>query len=202
MYDHSDAHDGGGFVTSEESDEDLVRRVLRGDHRAFELLLLRYQNAVAKFIWRLIPQSQDREEICQDVFVKVFFNLHKFRFESKFSTWLYSVAWRTALTFLRRKRLSMDVLGDELEADQLSLESMSDEGRVRVIINAEISKLSLDERSIITLFHLQETSVQEISEIMSKPVGTVKSILHRVRYKLKSRLKELNPHPGFGEGVM
>lgn len=202
MYDQSDVHHSGGFVTPVEPDEDLVQRVLQGDHRAYEQLLLRYQDAVAKFIWRLIPQSQDREEICQDVFVKVFFNLPKFRFESKFSTWLYRIAWRTALSFLRRKRLPTDDLGNEPEADQASLESMSDEGRVRVMIKREIGKLSLDERSIITLFHLQEMSVEEISEIVGKPGGTVKSILYRVRRKLKSRLKELNPQPGFRKGAM
>jgi len=201
MYDQSDVHYSGVFVTSMEPDEDLVRQVLQGDHRAYEYLLARYQDSVAKFIWRLIPQSQDREEICQDVFVKVFFNLHKFRFDSKFSTWLYRIAWRTALTFLRRKRLPMDVLGDEPELDQASLESISDESRVRGIIDGEISKLRLDERSIITLFHLQEMSVEEISEIIGKPGGTVKSILHRVRRKLKSRLEELNPRVGFREGV-
>ncbi len=184
-----------------EPDEDLVRRVLQGDHRAYEYLLVRYQDSVAKFIWRLIPQSQDREEICQDVFVKVFFNLHRFRFDSKFSTWLYRIAWRTALTFIRRKRLPMDELADEPESGQASLESISDEARVRVIIDGEIGKLRLDERSIITLFHLQEMSVEEISEIVSKPAGTVKSILHRVRRKLKSRLEEMNPQTGFREGV-
>ena len=201
MYDQSDVHYSGVFVTSMEPDEDLVRRVLQGDHRAFEHLLARYQDAVAKFIWRLIPQSQDREEICQDVFVKAFFNLHKFRFDSRFSTWLYRIAWRTALTFLRRKRLPMDILGDELELGQASLESISDESRVRVMIDGEIRKLKLDERSIITLFHLQEMSVEEISKIVGKPGGTVKSILHRVRRKLKSRLEELNPQAGFREGV-
>ena len=185
MYDQSDVHHSGGFVTPVEPDEDLVQRVLQGDHRAYEQLLLRYQDAVAKFIWRLIPQSQDREEICQDVFVKVFFNLPKFRFESKFSTWLYRIAWRTALSFLRRKRLPTDDLGNEPEADQASLESMSDEGRVRVMIKREIGKLSLDERSIITLFHLKEMSVEEISEIVGKLGGTVKGILDRVRLQLK-----------------
>lgn len=202
MYDQSDVHYSGGSVTSVEPDEELVQRALQGDHRAYEFLLVRYQDSVARFIWRLIPQSQDREEICQDVFVKVFFNLDKFRFESKFSTWLYSIAWRTALTSLRRKRPLMDVLGDEPESDQVSIESISDEDQVRVIIEREIGKLGLDERSIITLFHLQEMSVDEISEIVGKPGGTVKSILYRVRRKLKSRLKELNPQTGFREGVV
>jgi RNA polymerase sigma-70 factor, ECF subfamily len=181
----------GEAVTSLQSDEELVRSVIQGDHRAYQYLLSRYQDSVAKFIWRLIPLPQDREEICQDVFVKAFFNLHKFRFDARFSTWLYRIAWRTALSFLRRKKPPMIVHGDDMDTNQPSLESTSDDQRVRVIIDREISKLKLDERSIITLFHLQEMSVQEISVIVGKPAGTVKSTLHRVRRKLRVRLKEL-----------
>jgi RNA polymerase sigma factor (sigma-70 family) len=182
-------------VTSMEPDDELVRQALQGNHRAYEFLVARHQDSVARTIWRMIPSTEDREEICQDVFVKVYFNLSKFRFDSKFSTWLYKISWRTALTFLRKKRLPMSSIDDDLVSEiasgERALESVSDEERVREIIEREIGKLKLDERSIVTLFHLQEVSIDEIAEIVGKPAGTVKSILHRVRHKLKTQLKEL-----------
>lgn len=192
---------GGVPVTSIESDQALIRKVLQGDNRAYELLIARYKDAVAKFIWRLIPQSEDREEICQDIFVKVFFNLNKFRFDSKFSTWLYRIAWRTALTFLRKKRLPLDELSQDIESAYRTLEAVSDDERLCRIVGAEISKLKLDERSIITLFHLQEVTIEEISKIVGKPEGTIKSILHRVRQKLKVTLAELKPEARVNEGA-
>jgi RNA polymerase sigma-70 factor (ECF subfamily) len=185
----------GNAVTSMEPDDELVRRALQGDSQAFEFLVARHQDSVARYIWRMVPSSEDREEICQDVFVKVYFNLNKFRFDSKFSTWLYKISFRTALSFLRKKKLPMSSIGDELveefASEDKALESVSDETRVRLIIDREVSKLKLDERSIVTLFYLQEVGIDEIAEIVEKPAGTVKSILHRVRQKLKSQLKEL-----------
>lgn len=186
-------------MISIESDQDLIRKVLQGNQRAYEFLIARYQDAVAKFIWRLIPHTEDREEICQDVFVKVYFNLDKFRFDSKFSTWLYRIAWRTALTSLRKKRLPLDESGKDFESEDRSLEAVSDDDRLRRIIDGEISKLKIDERSIITLFHLQDTTIEEISKIIGKPEGTIKSILHRVRQKLKLSLEELKPETRRGD---
>jgi RNA polymerase sigma factor (sigma-70 family) len=85
-----------------------------------------------------------------------------------------------------------DEFVDEIPSGEKPPDSVSDEGRVKMIIEREISKLKLDERSIVTLFHLQEVSIDEIAEIVGKPAGTVKSILHRVRHKLKTQLKELS----------
>ena len=203
---YGDAAFNGNGVTSMEPDGELVRQTLQGNHRAYEFLVARHQDSVARYIWRMIPSTEDREEICQDVFVKVYFNLNSFRFDSKFTTWLYKISWRTALTFLRKKKLPMSAIGEELidgyASDEKDLESVSDEERVRGIIEREIGKLKIDERSIITLFHLQEVSIEEIAEIVEKPAGTVKSILHRVRHKLKSQLKELaeleQVHPDLG----
>lgn len=188
-------------VTSIESDQELIGKVLLGDSRAYEFLIARYQDTVAKFIWRLIPQKEDREEICQDVFVKAFFSLRKFRFESRFSTWLYRIAWRTALTSLRRKRIQFDALDKEIDSGYRSLEAESDDSKLARIVEGEIRKLTVDERSIITLFHLQEVSIEEIGVIVGKPEGTIKSTLHRVRKKLKVRLEEFNPEMRSSEGV-
>ena len=166
----------------------LIQAVLEGDLRAYEQLVLRHQDMVAHFVWRMVPQEQDREEVCQDVFLKVYLNLHKFRFEAKFTTWLYSIAYRVAVSSLRRRKAAIDDVaqqepaGGALEADVMDAE-------ISQMIASEIDRLSLDERSIVTLFHIQECSVDEIAAIVDKPAGTVKSLLFRARTKMKDRLK-------------
>jgi RNA polymerase sigma-70 factor (ECF subfamily) len=89
----------------------------------------------------------------------------------------------------------------DIESHDRSLEAVSDDARLHRIVDAEIRKLKLDERSIITLFHLQDVTIEEISRIVGKPEGTIKSILHRVRQKLRVRLEALKPEPRLSEGV-
>lgn len=177
------------------SDHALIQAVLEGDLRAYEQLVLRHQDMVAHFVWRIVPQEQDREEVCQDVFLKVYLSLHKFRFESKFSTWLYSIAYRVAISSVRRRKHAFDdttpvePAGDPLDADAMNAE-------ISRLIAREIDKLSLDERSIVTLFHIQEFSIDDIAAIVGKPPGTIKSLLFRARMKIKDQLiKRLDWQP-------
>lgn len=167
-------------------DEALVKAVIDGNDRAYEELIRRYQDAVAGFVWRLVPVAEDREEVCQDVFMKAYANLAGFRFGSKFSTWLYTIAHRTAISRMRRKRYEVESFDEEVWPDEAGVDA-SDEQIAR-LLNREIGKLDEEERSIISLFHLQGCAVDEISEIVNRPSGTVKSILFRVRKKLKDRL--------------
>jgi len=114
---------------------------------------------VARFVYRIIPSPEDREEVCQDVFVKAFFNISKYRGDAKLSTWLFQIAYRTAISFKRKRVLS-----------QISLEDY------------EIADTGGD--------HLEQDGVsREIANIVERPAGTVKSILHRARGKLKDRLE-------------
>lgn len=170
------------------TDQVLIQSVLEGDMRAYEQLVQRHQDMVAHFVWRIVPQEQDREEVCQDVFLKVYLNLEKFRFESKFSTWLYSIAYRVAVSAARRHKhvfddpMAMELAGEPLDSDVIGAE-------INQLVAREIDKLSLDERSIVTLFHIQECSIDDIAAIVDKPPGTIKSLLFRARKKMKDKLK-------------
>ena len=156
--------------------------------RAYEQLVRRHQDMVAHFVWRIVPQEQDREEVCQDVFLKVFLNLDKFRFKSKFSTWLYSIAYRVAVSAVRRRKHTFeDVSEVEPAGEPLEFDAMAAE--INQLIAREIDKLTLDERSIVTLFHIQECSIDDIAAIIDKPAGTIKSLLFRARKKMKDKLK-------------
>lgn len=183
------------------SDEALIRAVTGGDTRAFEQLVLRHESTVAKFIWRLVPMDEDREEVCQDVFVKVYMNLDRFKFDSKFSTWLYSIAYRTAISFLRKRKYEFEELEEQFETGQSTQNDVED-SEIGVLLAGEIRKLGIDECTIVTLFHVQGCGVDEIAGIMGKPPGTIKSILFRVRKKLKDRLMPvLGDLEGFGEAA-
>ena len=172
--------------STEESDDILIKLAIAGSDAAFQRLVLRYQDLVAGLIWRLVRGNEDREEICQDIFVKVYFNLKKFRFDSKFSTWLYTVTYRTALSFLRKRRLSTEPFDDQLHAGTVALDTQDE---MTALLQREIAQLNIDERTVITLYHIHGCSVEEISGITDRPVGTVKNLLFRVRRKLKKRLE-------------
>ena len=145
----------------------------------------RYQDLVGQLVWRLIRTEQDREEVCQDVFLKVYFNLDKFRFDAKFSTWLYTVTYRTALSFLRKRKLDTEPFDEQLHDQSVVL---NEENELVTLLQSKIANLKLDERTSVTLFYIQGCSIDEISIVMNKPAGTIKNLLFRVRKKLKVEL--------------
>ncbi len=177
----------------EETEAELIEQVLKGRDDAFQVLIERYENLVWQLMLRMIPTEQDREEVAQDIFLKVYFNLSKFRFDSKFSTWLYTIAYRTALSFLRKQRMDTEPIA---EVHHEAVELTDVEQRIARFLTDEIGKLGLDERTTITLFHYQGCTLEEIAQITQKPVGTLKNSLFRVRKKLKEKLES-----EFGPGM-
>ena len=174
----------------QETDYIVIRKVLDGDSRAFDTLVSRHLDAVFRFIYKIISNVSDREEVCQDVFVKVYMNLAQFRFDAKFTTWLYQIAYRTAISSTRRKKYDFEEYQDDIASQER--DSVSDE-EVKRILDKELAKLKLEERTMITLHYLQDVSVDDISDIVDRPVGTVKSMLHRVRQKLHTSLTRSEP---------
>jgi RNA polymerase sigma-70 factor (ECF subfamily) len=169
----------------EESDKYLIEMTIAGRDDAFQRLIQRYQDLVGQLVWRLIRSEEDREEICQDVFLKVYFKLDKFRFDSKFSTWLYTVAYRTALSFLRKKKLDTEPFEEQKHERSVPI---NEESEISSLLQSEIAQLNVDERTAITLYYIHGCSIDEISGITEKPAGTIKNLLFRVRKKLKHRL--------------
>lgn len=168
-----------------EQESDLISAAQAGDPRAFERLVIQYQDMVARFVHRIIPSPEDREEVCQDVFVKAFFNVSKYRGEAKLSTWLFQIAYRTAISFKRKRVLSQVSLEDYEIADTRG--DVLEQGDVSREIARQMGRLSLEERSVVTLYYMQDMSVDDIANIVERPAGSVKSILHRARGKLQAR---------------
>lgn len=178
-----------------DDDRALIEKILVGDSGAFAEFIAQYQRLVSHIVFRMIDNTTDREDICQDVFIGLFRGLKDFRFESKVSTWVGRVAYYRCINHLEKMKTPLfgdlgdedwnldDVAGSAPRPDDVA-ESRDVSARVR----EEIGKLPEQFRVILTLYHLDQMSYHEIAEIMKLPEGTVKSHLFRARKLLKRRL--------------
>jgi len=192
-----------------ETERALINKILDGNLNAFRELVEQYQRLVVHVVYRLVSRQEDREEICQEVFIKVYKNLAGFRFQSKLSTWIGKIAYTTTINYLRKEKnqlyteLKNASDHDENEAEYInpinSIRSddpspleIIEKHDMTTLIHKKIEQLPAPYQTIITLYHLDQMSYQEIAEIMELPEGTVKSYLFRGRKKLKDMLvKEL-----------
>ena len=177
-------------------DNEIISRVLKGEQNAYAELVNRYQAYVFTLVLRMIKSREDAEEVAQDVFVKAYRSLADFRGESKFSTWLYTIANTTSITFLRKKKLDVHSLDNEkvfevADSKDSGFRANLVEQKSRVnMVNEAIAMLSPDDAEIITLFYKAEQNLEEISKILRLETNTVKVRLHRARTRLKEKMEK------------
>lgn len=174
------------------NDAELISQVLNGNMNAFTFLVNHYQKLVVHITGRLIQRQDELEDVCQEVFLKVYQNLGKYRNECKLSTWIATIAYNTSINYLRKfkkgdmisseEMLTMPVISD---AKALDFERID----LHQYIRSQIELLPVQYRTVLTLFHLEEFSYQEIEQITGMPEGTVKSYLFRAKAILKEKLK-------------
>ncbi len=179
---------------AKEADHQLVVEVLKGNQTAFRQLVERYKDYVFTVCFRVLQQREEAEEASQDVFIKVYRTLGSFEQKSKFSTWLYTVAYRTALDKVRtRKKGNVSI---DQEDNYLQIPDQTHKGAEQ-LINTEllktqllkaIRKLKPQDAAVVTLFYLKEKSIKEIVEITGLTTTNVKTKLHRTRESLKKHL--------------
>ncbi len=182
------------------SDTELIDKVLGGDKAAYADLMKRHQRFVFTLALRFTKNREDAEEIAQDCFIKAYRSLNTFRNTSKFSTWLYSIVYTTAMTFLRKKRL--DIQSIDTEAGLLNIENHvsdlnADEVEHKskmVFVNRAIDQLLPDDAAVITLFYQGEQSLDEIGKALGMETNTVKVKLHRARHRLKEKIENILHH--------
>lgn len=172
-----------------------IARIQAGDTLAFQRLVEDHERLVVHIVFRMVHHRADREDLCQDVFMKVYQHLKAFRHESKLSTWIATIAYNTCLNYLQKKRA---LLYEDITPDQETIENISGSDYIPDVITqqrdlaakiqTEISGMDVRYRTILTLYHLDEMSYAEIGEIMDLPEGTVKSYLFRARRQLKEKL--------------
>jgi RNA polymerase sigma factor (sigma-70 family) len=174
------------------NDAELINQILNGNMNAFTFLVNRYQKLVVHITGRLIQRQDELEDVCQEVFLKVYQNLGKYRNECKLSTWIATIAYNTSINFLRKFKK-----GDEVNPDDAIVYRNLTEFRtedyektdLHQYIRDQIELLPVQYRTVLTLFHLEEFSYQEIEQITGMPEGTIKSYLFRAKALLKEKLK-------------
>jgi RNA polymerase sigma factor (sigma-70 family) len=183
-----------------DADHRLAERVLAGEPGAFHELLLRYERLVQHIVFRLVRDRADAEEVCQDVFVRVHRGLASFRRESKLSTWIGRIAYRTALKRLERVGAPTGGGAHEEEGptprgeivDHAAANPLDELARaeLRAFVRGKVESLPAEQRAAVTLYHLDGMSVAEVAAVMQLPAGTVKSHLFRARQRLKEMLAD------------
>ncbi len=149
---------------------------------------------VAHMVGRLVDRNEDREELCQDVFLKVYEKIGEFNFQSKLSTWIATIAYRMGINHLRKKKIEVSDIPDEdrftknFISDSNPHESMEDD-EIETITLKLIDQLPPNYKTILTLYHVDQMNYNEIGEVTGMPEGTVKNYLFRARNLLKEKVK-------------
>lgn len=177
-------------------DEYYIKQTLNGNVNDYAFLVEKYKHMVFTLTIRIVKNREEAEEVSQDVFVKAYKNLKIFKGESKFSTWLYKIAYYASLDVLKRnkRQISVENIDAVKERDfrntDDSLNFLHDIERKK-IINEALLKLSEDERVIITLYYYEELPIKEISKVIDLSEDNIKIKLFRSRKKLAELLKNV-----------
>ena len=175
-------------------DKYCITQVLQGNTNAYSYLVEKYKRMAYTLALKLVKVPEDAEEIAQDAFVKAFLALDTFKGESKFSTWLYRIIYNVSIARLRKKRLEVISIDDDQNSDfdvcetddfltQLTIEEQN------AIVRSCIDKLPAEERALITLYYMNESTVREITHITGDTESNVKIKLFRIRNKLRGMIK-------------
>jgi|TARA_B110000977_G_scaffold144376_1_gene183275 RNA polymerase sigma-70 factor (ECF subfamily) len=195
--------EGEPVVPREETDRQLVERVQRGDKRAYDVLVLKYQHKIVGLVSRYLRDQDEVQDVTQEAFIKAYRALPNFRGDSAFYTWLYRIAINTAKNHLvsrSRRPPSTDIDIDDGEFQETSGILSDNEGPENVIATEElqtvvfnaIENLAEDLKVAVTLREFEGLSYEEIAVVMECPVGTVRSRIFRAREAIERQIAELN----------
>jgi RNA polymerase sigma-70 factor (ECF subfamily) len=193
-------------MTSPDADALLIERVKRGDTKAFEMLVVKYQRRIERLIGRMVRDVDLVADLAQETFIRAYRAIPQFRGESAFYTWLYRIAVNTAkkaLVELKRDPLVIEssrFSGDEEDetsrvenelTDGETPEAVLASREIAAVVNSAIEALSEDLRQAITLREIEGLSYEEIATVMNCPIGTVRSRIFRAREAIAERLRPL-----------
>lgn len=177
------------------NDQLYIAKVINGDSKAFAYLVDNYKNMVFTLAFKMTKNREEAEEVSQDTFIKAYKNLKKFKGDSKFSTWLYKIAYHTCLDTIKKNKNHNnsfeinEVTFNQIKSVEDTLQTIERKERAQ-ILDACLMQLQDDERSLIWMFYYQELSLKEIIEVTSMSEANIKVKLHRARKKLLTIVKE------------
>lgn len=167
----------------------IILQVLDGNPGSFAKLVDTYKNLVFSLVLKIVRNREEAEEITQDTFIKAYNALGSFKHESKFSTWLFRIAYNTAISRTRKRTITTSTIDEyiienfSIDSVQENLESISEDERLK-ILNLAIENLPDDEQLLINLFYFNQQGIEEIGVITGLSASNVKVRLHRIRRKM------------------
>ncbi len=172
-----------------------VRLINNGDTNAFVHIVRRYQRMVFTIVCKIVINTEDAEDITQEIFIKIYQSLRKFRGDSEFSTWLYRIAYNTAITEVRKTKrefVSFEDIAEKIPDNDIvdRIEESDVEERLKYL-DLILKQLNPEDAFLITLFYLNSQSVQDISLICNLSPSNVKVKLHRIRKFMNSEINKL-----------
>jgi RNA polymerase sigma-70 factor (ECF subfamily) len=188
-------------ASSQHEDQDLVRRTLRGDKRAFEMIVRRYQQPMVNYIGRMVREREMALDFSQEIFLKVYASLGSYRPQYKFSTWLFKIASNFMIDHWRKKKLattsidqSFDFEDDgrrlQIADDSFSVGRQYELKEIRGRIDAALERVPPAFRELFVWRHVDGLSYEEMAEIKKLPLGTVKNRVFQAKEMLRKLLEE------------
>lgn len=179
----------------EENVATIIRRVVSGEREAFALLMERYGSKVYGLAARLVGNDLEAEETTQETFIQAFTHLSDFRGEADFGSWLYRIAYNTALKNLRRRKTVVLPIDDRLTdsvSDEAADTALAEATEERIaMVEAALQRLTPDDRTLVTLFYYEERPTRDIAYVLGTTVSNVTTRLHRVRKRLYLIIKDM-----------
>tara|TARA_B100000700_G_C15051330_1_gene860464 strand:+ start:3024 stop:3644 length:621 start_codon:yes stop_codon:yes gene_type:complete len=190
------------IYSNKDKDLVLVRRLKRGDYKAFDLLLLKYQSRVVGLALKFVKDLQIAEDIAQESFLKAYKSINSFREESAFYTWIYRITVNTSKNYLtsktRKKELSESDINRLEDSEDIfdipggsSPEEILSANNLREVIMESLTNLPEDIRTAISLREFEGLTYEEISEVLNCPIGTVRSRIFRGREIMQERISPI-----------
>ena len=175
---------------------EYIRRVRNGEHAAYAFLVDRYKAMVYSIAWKVLGNQEDAQDVAQEGFIKAYQQLYQFEGKSKFSTWLYTIVYRTALAKAKEVKVRTfsiteqfkETFTNDYSSPQLTLMQTDDEQRS---VNLAINNLPKTEALLVILYYIDENSIGEIRQITGLSMANIKIKLFRARKKLEKELRFL-----------
>ena len=187
-------------MTASDTDQQLVQRAQRGDLRAFDLLVLKYQGRIAALVSRYVSDASEVEDVTQEAFIKAYRALGKFRGDSAFYTWLYRIAANAAKNHLvaKGRRPGADATIEDAEgfdeggllSESASPEALAMGGELAEVVESALNALPDELKAALMLREFDGLSYDDIADVLGCPVGTVRSRIFRAREAIDQRVKE------------
>lgn len=180
----------------EEIEDIVIEKIKNGDYQACRYIVDKYKSYVFQIALRIVKIREDAEEVAQDSFVKAFRAIGNFKYESKFSTWLYRITFNNAVSRTRRKQIFKDEINEEvIESGHLvslasGMENLKQADRKKILYEA-MQDLSDEEKVLISLYYFEDNSMAEVAGVTGLDENLVKVKVHRTRKKLYKNLTDL-----------